>query len=1593
MGLPPVRGRRVFGRGGGGGKSGGSASNDKNTMRSRADFRLIDAISEGEIEGLVNGAQSIFFDQTPLQNADGTFNFKDVAWSAHRGLADEGYFNGHDAVETPVEVETQVKNALGPTTRTIVDENVDAVRVIMRIPALVKQDSKGGLKKTSVSYTISYRANNGSWVDAIQNDISNQKALSPFQIAHVVNLPAGGSPWDIRVTRNTADSDDDKLQNDTYWEGYVELVYGKFIYPHTAGVALSGNAEEMGSSVPPRSYHIKGMKIAVPSNYDPIARTYSGIWNGSFKIAWTNNPAWIFYDLITNDRYGLGEFVSPEIVDKWSLYTIAQYCDQQVKSGFKNGDTGADLYEPRFTFNGVINTKDEAYNVLQNITQAWRGMAYWAMGQVFATADMPADPVKLVSPANVVGGDFDYAGTAIKARHSVVMVKWNNPDDFYRADTEVVIDSDLLHKYGWRDKTVQLNGCTSRGLAHRYGKWIIDTEQHETDTLTYSASWDHAEVRPGEIVAVSHPRKAQIRASGRVVKHDELTITLDDDFDWNEGQTYQLMLTMPSGQLETKPILAFLDNHTVRVSSAYSAEALADAMWTITGSDITPRLFRVINVEESEPNIFKVTALFHDPQKYARVEQDIYFDPLPYERPPTGSVPPTNLLVKESGYVSNNVQTLQLTVSWTPPTNVLARGFLVSVDTPDDGHIVLGSTDNAYMDMYNTTSGEYTFYVQTISMTGIASAPAQITFDAAGPEGFMRPTVSDLVLVQNPGSTQFTGRDLIVTWKNNFALSADPSSPYYEPSDVQSPHYAFNTVKIYNGNTGELLRQSIVGTNNFDYDFLTNQADNAAKGHPACRVLRVAVTVTDIYGRESAEATVVFSNPPIPEMAIQTSVNGHTIYISYDLPAQPDFQGVDLWIEEASGYNPLTTAPFYEGGNNQITFSGKDATDYFIRVGGFDVFGKDGMLIAPEVQVHTLRLLDIDPPAVPANLQITTGIDIAPDGTVRALLHATVDANTEADFARYEFEIKEGNGNWVSYSTGSPNFDWTVTPGRTYTVRVRGLDSLSNASAFGAEVQIVAAKDSVAPAIPQNVHATGLFRSIWVDCDKVADADLAYYEVEASKNGLATIYQVTAPPFIHSNLVVGDQWSFRIRAVDTSENRSGWSGVATATVGAINPGDLPPDALISTFALIDTAFIESAQIIEIDASKIKAGSVLAGTVKVSTLAGNVNLGDGGALVNNGSTQIDPGKIVISGGTTLADWRSGGDNTLIDGGALSANSVAAESLTIGQRGITVEGIEFSSNSPAVNSASWSAGTIRYTGDDGNIASRNIVAGNAAWTTGVTYLYWTKGGTTIQATTNAVTAFGPNTVVLAAYRGATDLVVDYGRTIIDGSKIKTGTIQADQLSANSVGASQIQALAIQTTHLAASIITADKIGARQITADKIAVGALDATTIKAHSISTDQLVVGGVDFSALAVGACTAAGAARSSDGLNAGLGTTQLQAVGVNAVAGSFCVIEGSAAISQTGVNNGTTVGIAIYLYRNGNLIYSVQDWAPNVNFTTTTDRNGQVVINGTVGGMISFAFMDTGVNAGGNTYQFLVNCTGTPLTFTERNLIATVYKR
>ncbi|MGA1860198.1 phage tail protein [Azospirillum sp. 11R-A] len=725
--------------GGKSGRGGSGATEDPNSLQSAATARVIDLLSEGEIVGLVNEGKSIYFDGTPLIASDGTENFKGVTWEERRGIPSQEPISGFTASETTVGVGSEVKKA-APVVRTIHGDEVDAARIVLRWNALTEQDtSNGNLRGSAVQVTIEGRAADGGW-KVLVNDTVTGKTTSAYERSYKVGLrELGRSPYDIRVTRVTDDPPRAAIQNSFSWSHYAEIVESKFGYDNSALVALTVKAEQFGNSIPERAYDVKGLKIQVPSNYDPETRTYTGQWDGSLKTAWSDNPAWVLYDLLTNRRYGLGQSISAEAVDRWSLYTIGVYCDQPVKSG-RLDTSRRDIMEPRFTFNGVISGRTEAYRVLQSIASTFRGLIFWSAGGVLARADMPADPIKLVTPANVIGGSFTYSGTALKARHTAALITFNDPDDGYRPTVEVVENAGMIQRYGWRPIEATAYGCTRRSQARRLGLWMLDSEQHETETVTYRCSFDHLDVMPGDVVKLADPNWALVRTGGRLVAYDpeRQVVTLDDTVTLEANQSHVLALTLPDGRLVDCPVRRpVLEDHTtgqlvIDAAPLGGAVPQPHAVWILTATNLAPRLFRVRAVTEKSPGVYEVTALLHEPGKYARVEEGVQIEPVATQSAANAIPSPANLAAVESAYWVNGLPQARLTVSWTPSDDARIAGYRADVMTPGGQWQEWKVTRAGSFDIEPAAEGVYTLRITALAYDNRRSAPAEIRATVRG---------------------------------------------------------------------------------------------------------------------------------------------------------------------------------------------------------------------------------------------------------------------------------------------------------------------------------------------------------------------------------------------------------------------------------------------------------------------------------------------------------------------------------------------------------------------------------------------------------------------------------------------------------------------------------------------------------------------------------------------------------------------------------------------------------------------------------------------------------------------------------------------
>jgi predicted phage tail protein len=709
-----------FGGGGKGGGGGGRVAQESpDTLRSIAYANVLDLVCEGEIEGLADGLKSVYFNETPLQNDNGTFNFSGTEITTRNGTQAQSYIPGFESVENEIGVATEVVAAT-PIVRSITDDDADAVRVRVSIPQLSEQNTTNGdLNGSIVEFAIDLQSNGGGFVQQRLATI-NGKTTSKYERSYRIEL-TGSPPWDIRVRRITPDATTVAVQNKTFFESFTEIVDGKFRYPNSAIVGIKIDSSQF-SSIPRRSYDIKMLRVRVPSNYDPVTRVYTGIFDGTFNVAWTDNPAWCFYDLLTNERYGLGGLISEAQVDKYTLYAIGRYCDELVSDG--GGGT-----EPRFTCNIYFQTREEAFNVINNMASIFRGMPYWSSGSITLGIDSPSDPVYQFTNANVIDGVFNYSGSGLRARHTVALVTWNDPEDFYRQKVEYVEDADGIERFGIVQTEIVAVGCSSRGQANRVGRYILFTEQSETEMVTFKTGLEGYTIRPSEIIQVADEMRAGTRRGGRVVSATTTVVTLDVDVSGFAGIVGgSLSVILPDGSLETKTILSVVTTQ-VTVSSAFSAAPANNTIWMLQTSAVEAQLFKIISAVEQEDGV-EVTALAHNPGKYNLIEQDLKLQPRQIGLLSATPDPPSNLQISESLYEVNANVLVEIDLSWSPSDG--ATGYQVSYKAGERNFVNLPVTSATSIEIREAIEGLYVFKVFALSSLGKRSVPTEVTAEIYG---------------------------------------------------------------------------------------------------------------------------------------------------------------------------------------------------------------------------------------------------------------------------------------------------------------------------------------------------------------------------------------------------------------------------------------------------------------------------------------------------------------------------------------------------------------------------------------------------------------------------------------------------------------------------------------------------------------------------------------------------------------------------------------------------------------------------------------------------------------------------------------------
>ncbi|EDL1830548.1 host specificity protein J [Salmonella enterica subsp. enterica serovar Montevideo] len=709
-----------------GGGKGHTPREAKDDLKSTQQLSVIDALSEGPIVGPVNGLQSVLINNTPVVDADGNSNIHGVTVVYQVGETPQSPLEGFEAsgAETVLGVEVKHDN---PVTRTVVSENIDRLRFTFGVQMLQETTDKGDRNPSSVNLLIQFQRS-GVW--NTEFDITINGKITTQYLASVVadNLPP--RPFSVRMVRVTPDSTTDRLQNKTLWSSYTEIIDIRQGYPGTAVAGLLVDAEQFGSQQVTRNYHLRGRIFQVPSNYDPDTRTYTGLWDGTLKPAYTNNPAWCTMDILTHPRYGLGRRIGVADVDKWALYAIAQYCDQQVPDGF--GGT-----EPRMTLNAYMTSQRKAYDVLADFCSVMRCMPVWNGSRMTFVQDRPSDSAWTYTNSNVVGGRFKYSFSALKDRHNAIEVRYTDPLNGWQTSTELVEDHASQIRYGRNLLKMDAFGCTSRGQAHRTGLWVMMTELLETQTVDFSVGAEGLRHTLGDIIEVCDNDYAGASIGGRITDLDisTRTLTLDREITLPESGAATLNIVGPDGtpfstEIQSQPA-------PDRVVLKVMPETVQPySIWGLKLPSLKRRLFRCVRIKEDDDGTYAITAVQHVPEKESIVDNGAHFDPLPGTT--NGIIPPAvqHLVVD----TDNDSILYQAKAKWDTPRVVKGVRFVVRLTTGSGKEgdpvrlVTTATTSETEYAFHELPLGDYTLTVRAINGFGQQGEPASVAFSIQAPE-------------------------------------------------------------------------------------------------------------------------------------------------------------------------------------------------------------------------------------------------------------------------------------------------------------------------------------------------------------------------------------------------------------------------------------------------------------------------------------------------------------------------------------------------------------------------------------------------------------------------------------------------------------------------------------------------------------------------------------------------------------------------------------------------------------------------------------------------------------------------------------------
>lgn len=692
----------------GGGSSARTPVEQPDDLQSVAKAKILIALGEGEFAGGLTG-KDIYLDGTPLENSDGSQNFGGVVWEFRPGTQAQKYIQGIPGTENEINVGTEVSSTTA-WTHTFTNTQLSAIRLRIKWPSLFRQEDDGDLTGNTVSYAIDLQTDGGAWQTVLNTSVKG-KTTSGYERSHRIDLPVAGTTWTVRLRKLTADASSAKIGDTMTLQSYTEVIDAKLRYPNTALLYIEFDSSQFNSSVPQISCEPRGRVIRVPDNYNPETRTYSGTWTGAFKWAWTDNPAWIFYDLVVTDRFGLGNRLTAANIDKWSLYQVAQYCDQPVPDG--KGGNGT---EPRYICNVYVQDRNDAYTVLRDFAAIFRGMTYWGGDQIVALADMPRDIDYVYTRANVTDGVFNYSSSTSKTRYTNALVSWSDPANAYADAMEPVFEQALVARYGFNQLEMTAIGCTRQSEANRKGRWGILTNNKDR-VVSFSVGLDGNIPQPGYVIAVADEKLSGKVTGGRISAVNGRVITLDRVADVNAGG--RLILNLPSGAAQARTVQS-VNGRAVTVTTAYSETPQPESIWVAESGELYAQQYRVISVTDNNDGTFSISGAFYDPDKFPRIDTGAIIDQRPVSVvPPGNQSAPGNIVIGSYSTVSQGISQETMRVTWDVTTNAIS--YEAQWRRNDGNWVNVPRSSTTSFEVPSIYTGRYLVRVRAINAAEISS--------------------------------------------------------------------------------------------------------------------------------------------------------------------------------------------------------------------------------------------------------------------------------------------------------------------------------------------------------------------------------------------------------------------------------------------------------------------------------------------------------------------------------------------------------------------------------------------------------------------------------------------------------------------------------------------------------------------------------------------------------------------------------------------------------------------------------------------------------------------------------------------------------